>query len=78
MPAILREAVQSRVLTRSDRAHFNEYADSSLVFEVVYHVLSPDFDAYMDVQQEINLAVFRRFAREGIRFVKSAALFPPV
>jgi small-conductance mechanosensitive channel len=64
----LREAVEAQPNTRFDRAHFKEYGDSALVFEVVYHVLDRDYNLYMDVQQAINLAVFERFAREGIEF----------
>lgn len=64
----LREAVEAQRRTRFDRAHFKEYGDSALVFEVVYHVLDRDYNLYMDVQQAINLAVFERFAREGVEF----------
>jgi small-conductance mechanosensitive channel len=64
----LREAVETQKETRFDRAHFKEYGDSALVFEVVYYVLKPDYNAFMDVQQSINLAIFARFAREGVAF----------
>ncbi|MCI3950917.1 MAG: hypothetical protein K0R53_414, partial [Burkholderiales bacterium] len=39
-----------------------------LAFEVVYYVLTPDYNAYMDVQQAINLEVYRRFSEERIEF----------
>ena len=65
---ILREAVEAQEKVRFDRAHFKGYGTSSLEFEVVYFVLVPDYGVYMDVQQEINLAVFDRFAAEGIEF----------
>jgi small-conductance mechanosensitive channel len=64
----LREAVEAQKGTRFDRAHFKEYGDSALVFEVVYYVLTRDYNAFMDVQQAINLAIFARFAREGVDF----------
>jgi len=44
------------------------YGAFSLDFEIVYYVLQPEYNAYMDVQQAINLAIFRRFAAEGIEF----------
>jgi MscS family membrane protein len=47
IPAMLREAVETQPRTRFDRAHFKEYADSSLVFEVVYYVLDRDYNLYM-------------------------------
>ncbi|MBI4194310.1 MAG: mechanosensitive ion channel family protein [Betaproteobacteria bacterium] len=68
MPAILREAVEHRDRTRFDRAHFKAYGDFALQFEVVYYVLSPEFNAYMDVQQAINVEIYRRFGEEGIEF----------
>jgi small-conductance mechanosensitive channel len=66
--SILREIVESKSDTRFDRAHFKEYSDSSLMFEVVYFVLKPDFNTYMDIQQSINLDIYRRFQELGIRF----------
>jgi small-conductance mechanosensitive channel len=35
---------------------------------VVYFVAKPDFTLYMDVQEAINLEIFRRFQEEGIEF----------
>lgn len=68
IPAMLKEILESRDLVRFDRAHFKEYADSSLTFEVVYFVKSPEYNRYMDIQQAVNLAIYRRFADEGIEF----------
>jgi small-conductance mechanosensitive channel len=68
IPEMLREAVEAQPRTRFDRAHFSAYQDSSLSFEVVYHVLDRDFNLHMDIQQAINLQIFERFAREGIAF----------
>jgi len=68
IPAILREAVEHRDRTRFDRAHFKAYGDFALQFEVVYYVLSPEFNVYMDVQQAINVEIYRRFGEEGIEF----------
>ena len=36
-------------------------ADFSLNLETVYYVLSPEYNTYADVQQEINLALFKKF-----------------
>lgn len=68
IPGIVTEIIKAREGTRFDRAHFKEYGDYSLNFEVVYYVLSPDFNVYMDHQQAINLEIFARFAERGIRF----------
>jgi small-conductance mechanosensitive channel len=68
IPATVREIIQGVTKTRFDRAHFKDYGDSSLNFEVVYYVLDPDYNLYMDVQQAINLEIYRRFERAGIEF----------
>jgi small-conductance mechanosensitive channel len=65
---MLKEIVSSVDGTRFDRAHFATYDDSSLGFEVVYYVLTPDYNRYMDIQQQINLAIYQRFAQEGVEF----------
>lgn len=65
---MLRKVVESMPDTRFDRAHFKEYGDSALVFEVVYYVLKPDYNIYMDIQQAVNLEIFRQFNEQGIDF----------
>jgi len=68
IPQMVREIVESVDQTRFDRAHFQKFGDSSLAFEVVYYVLDRDYNLYMDIQEAINLAVCRRFEKEGIGF----------
>lgn len=68
IPPMVREIIEGLEKTRFDRAHFKEYGDSSLNFEVVYFVQDPDYNVYMDIQQSINLAIFERFAQDGIDF----------
>lgn len=65
---MLREIIQSQQSTRFDRAHFARYGDSALNYEVVYYVLAADYGTFMDVQQAVNLAIYRRFAEEKIEF----------
>jgi small-conductance mechanosensitive channel len=68
IPEMVRAIIEQQPNTRFDRTHFKEYGDSALVFEVVYYVQDPDYNAYMDIQQSINLALLRRFRAEGIEF----------
>ncbi len=68
IPSMVREIIESQKPTRFDRAHFKEFGDSALNFEVVYYVLSPDYNIYMDIQQAINLTLFQRFEQDGIGF----------
>lgn len=68
IPGWLKAIVQAQPDVRFDRAHFNSYGDFALNFEIVYCVLSPDYNLYMDRQQAINLAIYEKFASEGVQF----------
>jgi small-conductance mechanosensitive channel len=68
IPGLIREIICGEPGARFDRAHFKSYDDSALMFEVVYFVLDPDYNRFMDIQQRINFALFRRFELEGIEF----------
>lgn len=68
IPQLLRSIVESRPLARFDRAHFARFETYSLDFEVVYYVLSADYNQFMDVQQQINFDIFRAFEEREIKF----------
>lgn len=68
IPAMVRSAIERHPDVRFDRAHFKEFGDSALNFEIVYYVLSPDYNHYMDIQQVINLEIMEQFEREEIEF----------
>ncbi|QNA89094.1 mechanosensitive ion channel family protein [Massilia sp. Dwa41.01b] len=68
VPVMIREVVESQGSVAFERAHFFNYGEWSLDFEVVYHFQSPDYIAHMDTQQAILLEIYRRFERERIRF----------
>lgn len=68
IPHKVKEILAAQKNVRFDRAHFKEFGDSALNFEVVYIVQNPDFNLYMDIQQEINLALFRWCQQEQIDF----------
>jgi small-conductance mechanosensitive channel len=68
IPGIVRDVIAARGKTRFDRGHLKEFGDAALIFEFVYFVLDPDYNVYMDVHQEINLAVLRAFETNDIDF----------
>jgi small-conductance mechanosensitive channel len=68
LPPLLRSVVESQKLVTFDRAHFSAYKDWSLRFEIVYYVLSADYNVYMDTQQAINFAIYQEFERLEINF----------
>ncbi|NEX19499.1 mechanosensitive ion channel [Thiorhodococcus mannitoliphagus] len=68
IPAMIEAIVRGQARARFDRAHFFEYADFALTFEVVYYVQGADYNLYMDIQQAINLAIYRAFREAGVEF----------
>ncbi len=68
IPTMVKDIVDAQKQTRFDRAHFKSYGNFSLDFEVVYYVLTPDYNTYMDIQQSINLALYKQFGEAGIDF----------
>ncbi|WP_459615588.1 mechanosensitive ion channel family protein [Bordetella sp. 2513F-2] len=68
VPGIVEKIVRAQQQVRFDRAHFKGFGESSLDFEVVYIVLDPGYNLYMDIQQAINLAMMEAFAELGVDF----------
>ncbi|SAL05774.1 Low conductance mechanosensitive channel YnaI [Caballeronia arationis] len=68
IPRIVKQAVESAGNTRFDRAHFKQFGESSLDFEVVYYVTEPGYNIYMDIQQNINLDLMAALADRGVEF----------
>lgn len=68
IPAIVKDIISSKENVAFDRAHFASFKESYLYFEAVYYSLSPDYTAYMNVQQAINLEIMRTFESMGVSF----------
>lgn len=52
---LVRDIIEGIELAKFDRAHFFAFDVSQLTYEVVYIMQTADYNAYMDVQEEINL-----------------------
>jgi len=68
VPGIIKNVIESVNETVFDRAHFSSFGAFSLDIEVVYYVLSGDYNKYMDIQQNINFALKEEFEKRGIEF----------
>ena len=68
IPEVIAGVIRGVEDTAFDRAHFSSYGDFSLVFEVVYYVMSNDYTKYMNIQQEINLRIHEEFEKRKIEF----------
>lgn len=68
LPPIVEQIVCRQSRVKFERCHVASFGESAIRLETVYFVLDPDYKTYMDVQQAINLEVFRRFAAENVQF----------
>jgi len=68
VPSYVEKIINKQKNIRFDRAHFVEYGDSALIFEIVYYVLSADYNEYMDINQAIYLGIKEKFEKEKIEF----------
>lgn len=65
---IVRNIFDDMELADLERVHFKEFGNFQLQYEVAYYVKTGDYNRYMDIQQEINLALKTEFENEGIEF----------
>lgn len=65
---LIKKVVENIENVKFDRVHFKEFGDFSLNFELVYYILSPDYNTYMDLQEEINLNIKKEFEKAKIEF----------
>jgi len=68
IPAMIETIIKNIKGAAFDRAHFSKYSEASIVFEIAYTVLSSDYKKFMDIQQEINLAIKEEFEKRKIEF----------
>jgi small-conductance mechanosensitive channel len=68
VPVELETIVEAQDQATFDRCHATAFAPSSIDFELVFHVESPEIDDFMRVRQAILLAMVRRFAELDISF----------
>ncbi|HRS02508.1 MAG TPA: mechanosensitive ion channel, partial [Bacteroidota bacterium] len=68
VPQIIEEIIKDIKGTRFDRAHFAQYSNYSLNFEVVYYIEDNDYTKFMNIQQDINLKIAEEFAENNIQF----------
>lgn len=66
IPEIVKSVIERAEKTRFDRCYFTLFADSSLIFEIVYFVENSDILLFRKVHQEIALGIKGAFEKEGI------------
>ena len=65
---IITAVTNSKNQIRFDRCHFFRVTSSSLDIELVYFILSDDYNLHMDIQQSILMDIHQIFSQEGIHY----------
>ena len=68
IPAIIKKIIESKDEVAFDRGHFSGFGESSMDFEFVYYVGSPDYNLFMDKQQDIYFDIVTEFENRRIEF----------
>ncbi len=68
IPGYVKHIIENLTDTTFDRSHFYQYGNSSLDFENVYYIQGADYNKFMDIQQSVNLQIFKKFHTVGIDF----------
>jgi small-conductance mechanosensitive channel len=66
IPGIIKNVIEGIDDTIFDRAHFQSYGDSSLIFESVYYIIGSNVHKHMDIQQAVNFRIYEEFGTRGI------------
>jgi small-conductance mechanosensitive channel len=68
IPKMVEEIIRDKEDATFDRANLKELAEYSLIYEVVYHLETPNYNTYMQVNEQILLEIIQEFKKQGIRF----------
>lgn len=68
IPQMVEDIIKPLEKVHFERAHLKTLGDYSLDYSVVYYVLVPEYASYLDIQQEVNLALYEQFEKLGIEF----------
>jgi small-conductance mechanosensitive channel len=82
VPRAVREIIEATPEVRFERCHLLRCTETALEFEAVFFVTRPDYKAYADAQQSINLNILERFRTMEVSFIatapKAVRLHPPL
>jgi small-conductance mechanosensitive channel len=72
LPAELRAIVERQPHATFDRAHLFRFGTSSIDLELVFFAETPGYAEFMQIRQDVMLAILRRFAELGVEFALPA------
>ena len=82
VPRAVREIIEATANVRFDRCHLLRCTETALEFEAVFFVTRPEYQAYAEAMQSINLNILERFRTMELSFIATAPrpvrLHPPL
>ncbi|MCX7641596.1 MAG: mechanosensitive ion channel family protein [Elusimicrobiales bacterium] len=66
--SIIEKIIKTQSNTRFERANLIQFSNSSLDFEFVYYINSPDYIEYIKTNEEILIEIAKQFKKEGVEF----------
>lgn len=68
IPNIIKSVIENTEGTEFYSARFMEFGESSLNFEIIYHILSPDYTKYTEIVENINYKIAEEFEKLKVNF----------
>jgi len=69
---MVKNIINNQSDARFDRGHLKSFSASSVDYEIVFWITKPEYLAYMDIQEKINLAILDAFAEKKINLAYPA------
>lgn len=69
---LLKELISGQEV-RFERAHFTGFGEVGMTFQAVYHMLTPDYNKFMDTQQAIHLGIVNGLEALGVELASKPA-----
>jgi small-conductance mechanosensitive channel len=64
----IKAAIVKHPKLRFDRCNFSKYGDSSLIYEFVFWVSDPDYNIFMDLQEQVLFDLREKLDAENVEF----------
>ncbi|HEX3867578.1 MAG TPA: mechanosensitive ion channel domain-containing protein [Gemmatimonadaceae bacterium] len=74
LTAAIEKIVTAQSPVQFDRCHVSSIAEAGIRIETVYYVLDPDYKAYMNAQQAINLEILKRLHADDIALATTSSV----
>ena len=68
IPGLVTDIVKAQTNIQFDRAHLADYGAYSVNYEIVYYLLTDNYNVFMDTQQAILYSIREAFDKYGIEF----------